>query len=107
MIQYICETTPAQFLCMDVSFPIGDIELLQLLYKSVRDLQQDGRKAKIAMFDTVITFPGVRMPWEGLVYACRDLNVLSLVDGAHGIGHIDLRHPTRVGPDFFTSNCYK
>jgi selenocysteine lyase/cysteine desulfurase len=28
----------------------------------------------------------VRMPWEKLVEACREMGVLSLVDGAHGIG---------------------
>jgi hercynylcysteine S-oxide lyase len=59
------------------------------------------------MFDTVLTFPGVRMPWETLVRACKDLAVLSLIDGAHGIGHIDLKRLGNVGPDFFTSNCYK
>jgi selenocysteine lyase/cysteine desulfurase len=32
---------------------------------------------------------------------------LSLIDGAHGLGHIDLSHLGEVGPDFFTSNCYK
>jgi len=39
-----------------------------------------------------MTFPGVRLPWEELVEACQELRVLSLVDGAHGIGHIDLTH---------------
>ncbi len=63
--------------------------------------------ARIAKFDTVLTFPGVRLPWERLVKACRDTKVLSLVDGAHGIGHIDLTHLGSLGPDFFTSNCYK
>lgn len=57
--------------------------------------------------DTVLTFPGARMPWEALVQACKELNVLSLIDGAHGIGHIDLGHLGEVGPDFFVSNCYK
>lgn len=59
------------------------------------------------MFDTVLTFPGVRFPWEALVEACKKLQILSLIDGGNGIGHIDLRHLGRVGPDFFTSNCYK
>lgn len=38
--------------------------------------------------------------------AFQDLKVLSLVDGAHGIGHIDLTHLESVGPDLFTRNCY-
>ena len=61
----------------------------------------------IALFDTVSTFPGVRMPWEALVNLCRNRQTLSLVDGAHGVGHIDLMKVREYKPDFFTSNCYK
>ena len=106
-IQYICETTPATNKCIDVTFPLADAALEQLFRRSIREVTSSGRRAKIAMFDTVVTFPGVRLPWEKLVKACRDTNVLSLIDGAHGIGHIDLTHLESVGPDFFTSNCYK
>ena len=59
------------------------------------------------LIDTVLTFPGARMPWEALVQACKDMGILSLIDGAHGIGHIDLSHLGEVGPDFFVSNCHK
>ncbi|KAB8298679.1 hypothetical protein EYC80_000856 [Monilinia laxa] len=69
--------------------------------------QSMGRKIKLAMFDTVLTFPGVRMPWEELVGICKELGVLSLIDGAHGIGHIDLTHLGAISPDFFVSNCHK
>lgn len=90
-----------------MTFPIDDTSLIQLLRDAILDVKHQGRQAKIAMFDTVVTFPGVRLPWEGLVKACQDLAVLSLIDGAHGIGHIDLAHLASVDPDFFTSNCYK
>jgi len=47
------------------------------------------------------------MPWEELVVACQEMNVLSLIDGAHGIGQIELSHLGEIGPDFFVSNCHK
>lgn len=106
-IKYICETTPAESRCIEVTFPIADETIVSLLCDSIQNLSQEGRKAKIAMFDSVSTFPGVRMPWETLVKACHEMSVFSLIDGAHGIGHIDLTHLARVDPDFFTSNCYK
>ena len=106
-IQSVCETTPANCRRIDVTFPIDDGVLIQLLRSAIHDVQHQGGKARIAMFDTVVTFPGVRLPWERLVKVCQDLEVLSLIDGAHGVGQIDLTHLASVGPDFFTSNCYK
>ena len=106
-IQYVCETTPADCVCMNVHFPIADIELTDSLRKIIRYIKLNGKKPRLAMFDTVVTFPGVRMPWEDLVKVCLQNNVLSLIDGAHGIGHIDLTRLSAVDPDFFTSNCYK
>jgi hypothetical protein len=59
------------------------------------------------MFDTVLTFPVVRMPWEEMVAVCKQMNMLSLINSAHGIGQIDLTHLGKIGPDFFVSNCHK
>ncbi|MCJ1386349.1 hypothetical protein MMC17_009475 [Xylographa soralifera] len=106
-IEYVCESTPAERLCIVLQYPIEDKEVVQKFREAVETVKNDGRKVKIAMFDTVLTFPGVRMPWEALVDVCKDFGVLSLVDAAHGIGHIDLTRMGQVGPDFFTSNCYK
>lgn len=106
-IDYVCETTPLQSTSVVLEYPIEDEAVVQKFCDRVKEVNESGRKVKIAMFDTVLTFPGVRMPWEALVKACKDLGVLSLIDGAHGIGHIDLSHLAEVGPDFFTSNCYK
>jgi selenocysteine lyase/cysteine desulfurase len=109
-ILHVCETTPASSVRIDVSFPAEDDELIRLFKDTVQGINsQRDRRVKIALFDTVCTFPGVRLPWEALVAACKQLGVLSLVDGAHGIGHLDL---SRLGqsesdPDFFTTNCYK
>ena len=59
------------------------------------------------MFDIVLTLPGVKFPWEPLVAVCKDLGVMSFIDGAHGVGHVDLTHVSEVGPDFLISNCHK
>ncbi|KAF4556921.1 Hercynylcysteine sulfoxide lyase-like protein 2 [Elsinoe fawcettii] len=106
-ILHICETTSASFHRITVPFPIEDGDFLALFDATLNDIREQGKNPRIAMFDTVATFPGVRLPFEQLVGACRASGILSLVDGAHGLGHIDLTHLGTVGPDFFTSNCYK
>ncbi|KAG7113873.1 mRNA degradation protein like [Verticillium longisporum] len=92
---------------VEIAYPIEDEEIIKRFRNAVSAIQAQGKQARIAMFDTVLTFPGARFPWEALVEVCRELGVLSFIDGAHGVGHIDLAHLGSVGPDFMVSNCYK
>ena len=80
-------------------------EIIRRFRSAVEDVKARGKRPKLAMFDTVLTFPGVRFPWETLVATCKDLGIMSLIDGAHGIGHIDLTHLGNVGPDFLITDC--
>ena len=61
-IQYICEITPARSKCIDVTFPMEDADLPLRFCNTIRDVEREGGNAKIAMFDTVVTFPGLRLP---------------------------------------------
>jgi selenocysteine lyase/cysteine desulfurase len=106
-IASIGETSPVTGVNIPLEYPIEDDEIVRRLSEMVGTLRAEGKNVRVALFDTVLTFPGARMPWEELVKACRELGVLSLIDGAHGIGHIDLTHLGAVAPDFFVSNCHK
>lgn len=101
------EMTPLVPRSILLEYPIEDEEIVRRFRETVGKLRDKGGNVRIAMFDTVLTFPGARMPWEELVKTCKELGVLSLIDGAHGIGHIDLTHLGSVSPDFFVSNCHK
>lgn len=103
----VSELEPLSARSVLLEYPVEDEEVVRRFREMVMKVQSEGKNVKVAMFDTVLTFPGARMPWEELVYACRELGVLSLIDGAHGIGHIDLKHLGKVSPDFFVSNCHK
>ncbi|KAF7343030.1 putative aminotransferase family protein [Mycena venus] len=105
-VKYICETTKAQEAKVEYTYPVEDEELVRKFKEVVAEENSAGRKVKVAIFDVVVSMPGVRMPFEALTEACRELGVLSLIDGAHGVGQIEL-DLGKLDPDFFISNCHK
>ncbi|KAF8859791.1 aminotransferase family protein-like protein [Acephala macrosclerotiorum] len=106
-ISSVKDLVPMEAENVRLEYPIEDDEVIRRFKESVEKVTSDGKRVRLAMFDTVLTFPGVRMPWERLVEACKELGVLSLIDGAHGVGHIDLSELGKSSPDFFVSNCHK
>lgn len=106
-LQSLRETTPLRTHCINLEYPREDEEIVRQFEDAVQMVRTRGSTVKLAIFDAVSTFPGVRFPWEPLVKICKTLGILSFVDGAHGIGHIDLTHLGALKPDFMISNCYK
>ncbi|KAF8476763.1 putative aminotransferase, partial [Kalaharituber pfeilii] len=107
-VHYIEETTPARGIKIDVDFPCEDDELVGAFKEAIVDAaRRSGEsRVRVAVFDSIVSLPGVRLPFEKLVQACRELGVYSLMDAAHGIGNISLDLGA-LNPDFFVSNCHK
>ncbi|MCJ1478106.1 hypothetical protein MMC13_006782 [Lambiella insularis] len=108
-VAYIEETTKAAGEPIEAHWPIEDTELVQRLedtIKKINSKDSTNRRVRMAIFDTVVSMPGVRAPFEQLTAKCRELGVLSMIDGAHGIGHIPL-DLGQLRADFFTSNIHK
>jgi hercynylcysteine S-oxide lyase len=106
-IQHICETTAVKCVRIDVKFPMANIPSVDLFRQTVEHLTQQDKKLRIAMIDTVVSFPGMLLSSQRLVLACKELKIPSLVDGAHGVGHLDLESLGQIEPDSFTRNCCK
>ena len=84
----------------------GHDALVESFSAVLRECENDGLNVKVAIFDTIASLPGVRLPFERLVQQCRKQGILSLVDAAHGIGQIPLDLGS-LDADFFVSNCHK
>ncbi|KAE8329416.1 aminotransferase family protein [Aspergillus sergii] len=101
---HLSEVTGVHIVNIPITYPMSDAETLVLFLETVTKIGAD--KIKVAVFDTISFEPGVRMPFEALVQACRELNILSCVDGAHCVGQIPINLET-LDPDFFVSNLHK
>lgn len=90
---------------MILRFPTSHAEILRDFRWMVHRVQQQrnpGSKT-VALFDSIVSFPGVTMPWKEMVKICHEEGALSIVDAAHSIGQekdIDL---ATVRPDFWIS----
>ena len=89
-----------------ITYPLEDDDIIQAFRDTVKQLEAGGKRARICIFDVVSSRPGVVFPWQAMVQACRELGVLSMVDGAQSIGMLPL-DLSAADPDFFVSNCHK
>lgn len=107
-IAYLVETTPVTTQMVDINWPVEDVELLCKFEQTIEEINADGsgRRVRLVIIDTVISMPGMRMPFEKLCGICKKHGILSMVDGAHGAGMIPL-DLHGFDPDFFTTNLYK
>lgn len=102
-INFITETTPAESVKVEFTYPLSDNALVD---KFETVLHKYAGRVKVALFETIVSLPGVRLPFERLTEVTRQHGVLSLIDGAHGVGHLPL-NLSELRPDFFVSNCHK
>ncbi|KAI0841327.1 putative aminotransferase family protein [Hypoxylon sp. FL0890] len=90
-----------------VAWPVPDDELVKAMVDAARQINSEpGRRVRLAILDTIVSLPGVRVPFERLVPALQAEGALVLLDGAHGIGHISI-DLAALKPDFFVTNLHK
>ncbi|KAI1474570.1 putative aminotransferase family protein [Daldinia eschscholtzii] len=106
-ISWIEETHGVKVHVVRVAWPVSDDELVQAMVDAGRSINAEpGQRVRLAVIDTVVSMPGFRVPFERLVPALQAEGALVLVDGAHGIGHVDI-DLSALNPDFLVTNLHK
>lgn len=77
----------------------------KILDKFIETIEKEG-PFKIACFDHISSTPSLIFPVKRLTEICRKHNIISVIDGAHAIGHIPL-DLTDLNPDYYFSNFHK
>ncbi|KAJ1333070.1 hercynylcysteine S-oxide lyase [Microdochium nivale] len=117
-LSWVKETYGVDVHVLPVPWPVADDELVARYVAAVRGInnaaaavqpggrQQQQRRVRLAICDTIVSMPGMRIPFEKLVPALQAEGALVMLDGAHGIGHIDIDLGA-LRPDFFVTNLHK
>ncbi|EGY17100.1 lolT-1 [Verticillium dahliae VdLs.17] len=107
-VEYLVDTNPGRLSSRTIllTYPLEDDTIVDLFRAAVEKSRSEGKRPRVAIYDVVTSQPGVRFPFEAVTKACRELGVVSLVDGAQGIGMVPI-DLTALDADYFLSNCHK
>ncbi len=84
-----------------VSLPITSEE------KFIQDfVSKFNSKTKILFLSHITSPTALLFPIKKLIKAAREKNIISIIDGAHAPGHIDL-NLKNLNADFYSGNCHK
>ncbi|XP_078492683.1 uncharacterized protein LOC100182498 [Ciona intestinalis] len=89
--------------CVEIRFPISDEQDVVDLYARQLDLYPN---IKIAVIDHITSPTALKLPVEKIVEVCRERNVLTLIDGAHAPGQLDL-DMEKIKADFYVGDLHK
>lgn len=75
-------------------------ELADLIWAKVTD------RTRVLFLSHITSPTAVRMPVEALIRRANERGILTVIDGSHIPGHVEL-HLDTLGADVYTGNCHK
>lgn len=98
--QRVCEEAGAVYRKVEIPLPLDRARFAQ------RVLAEVTPRTRLIFASHITSTTALIFPLGELCAQARALGVLTLIDGAHAPGHIDL-HLDTLGADFYTGNCHK
>ncbi|GMG39181.1 unnamed protein product [Ambrosiozyma monospora] len=106
-IDYIVSRNELKLEILQLEYPSTDEEILEKFDTALNPETNPSKSPiKLCFFDAVVSMPGIKLPFAGIVNICKRYNTLSFIDGAHSIGMISI-DLDKIQPDFYVSNLHK
>ncbi|EDR07491.1 uncharacterized protein LACBIDRAFT_298401 [Laccaria bicolor S238N-H82] len=90
-----------------LKFPTTHSDILTSFHAHLKAHPVGKNNKRVAIIDSIVSVPGMYLPWKEIVAICREEGVWSVVDAAHSIGQEVGINLEEAQPDFWFSNCHK
>ncbi len=98
---FYCEKSGAKYIRQNISLPIQSKErLLEEFWKGYNP------KTKIVFLNQISSATALIFPVKEVIQKAKSLGLITIIDGAHVPGHIDL-DISELDPDFYTGTLHK
>lgn len=98
--QRVCEQTGATYRRVEIPLPFERERFAERVLAAVNP------RTRLIFASHITSTTALIFPLKELCTQAREHGVLTLIDGAHAPGHIDLQLDD-LGADFYTGNCHK
>ena len=98
---FYCKKSGAKYIRQNISIPVVSKE--QIIEEFWRGYTSN---TKIIFLNQISSSTALIFPVKEICDKARELGLITIIDGAHGPGHIDL-NITDLNPDFYTGTLHK
>lgn len=98
---FACERSGAELVIQPIPLPVNSLqEIADHFWQGVTE------RTRVIYLSHITSPTALRLPVEEICRRARQVGILTVIDGAHAPGQLDL-NLTEIGADFYVGNCHK
>ena len=99
--EFNCQQTGATYHRQPIPLPVDDAnQIVEVFWQAVNP------QTKVIYLSHITSPTALRLPVQEICQRARLHGILTIIDGAHAPGQLDINLPA-LGADFYTGNCHK